>query len=48
MVVLDRGTETATVEADLTAHGFELVRRVARFIDKLPDEPWWLVVARKP
>jgi ubiquinone/menaquinone biosynthesis C-methylase UbiE len=38
----------AMAETHLLKHGFEIVSRVGRFIDRPPDEPWWLVVARKP
>jgi predicted methyltransferase len=37
------------VERELRQAGFELVRRVDRFIPKDPDnESWWLIVARNP
>jgi ubiquinone/menaquinone biosynthesis C-methylase UbiE len=28
--------------------GFEIIRREDRFIDRPRDDPWWLLVARKP
>lgn len=37
----------ATVEADILAHGFKVVAREDPFIDRPPDEPWWLIVASK-
>ena len=38
----------AIAESELLGHGFQSVQRVDRFIDRPPDEPWWLIVARKP
>ncbi len=38
----------AMAESDLLEAGFDLVSRAGRFIDRPPDEPWWLVAVRKP
>ena len=35
-------------ESELLQSGFELLRREDRFIDRPDDQPWWLIVARKP
>lgn len=36
------------VEAQLRQKGFEILGREDRFIDQPGDEPWWLLVARRP
>jgi ubiquinone/menaquinone biosynthesis C-methylase UbiE len=36
------------VEAELRQKGFEILSRDDRFIDQPGDEPWWLLVARRP
>ena len=38
----------ALVEAELRQRGFEILSRDDRFIDQPGDEPWWLLVARRP
>ena len=38
----------ALVEAELREKGFEILRRDDRFIGQPGDEPWWLIVARRP
>ena len=35
-------------EAEIRAAGFTVVSRDDTFIDQAGDEPWWLMVARKP
>jgi hypothetical protein len=35
-------------EAEVTHAGFEIIQQQDRFIDRPGDEPWWLLVARKP
>ncbi|MEO8097922.1 MAG: class I SAM-dependent methyltransferase [Acidobacteriota bacterium] len=37
----------ATVEADLRAHGFKVVKREVPFVDRPQNEPWWLIVASR-
>jgi ubiquinone/menaquinone biosynthesis C-methylase UbiE len=36
------------VEAEVRRHGFEIVRRDDRFIEQSGEEPWWLLLARRP
>ena len=36
------------IEDELRRHGFEMVSRDDRFIDRPGDEVWWLVVAKRP
>jgi len=36
------------VQTDLEQHGFEIIDRQDRFIDRPGDELWWLIPARKP
>jgi predicted methyltransferase len=60
LVIVDRGprehkTEAhhhavslPDVEADVLRAGFTVVSREARFIDRPDDDPWWLLVARRP
>lgn len=38
----------ALVEVELRQKGFEILTRDDRFIDQPGDEPWWLLVARRP
>jgi SAM-dependent methyltransferase len=58
LVIVDRGIGTggvehdhevppARVEAEVRRHGFEILRRDDRFIDRPGEEPWWLLVARR-
>jgi SAM-dependent methyltransferase len=35
-------------ESELRQSGCELLKREDRFIDRPDDQPWWLMVARKP
>jgi predicted methyltransferase len=36
------------VETEVRSAGFEIISRQDRFIDRPADDPWWLLVARKP
>ncbi len=36
------------VEGELSQRGFEILDKNDRFIDRPGDEPWWLLVARRP
>jgi ubiquinone/menaquinone biosynthesis C-methylase UbiE len=36
------------VESELHQQGFEVLSRDDRFIERPGDEPWWLVIARRP
>lgn len=36
------------VEEELRQRGFEILGREDSFIDRPGDEPWWLLIARKP
>jgi serine/threonine protein kinase len=47
-VAPDHEVSVALVEADLRQKGFEILSRDDRFIDQPGDEPWWLIVARRP
>jgi ubiquinone/menaquinone biosynthesis C-methylase UbiE len=38
----------SSVEDEVVRRGFEIVQYEDRFIDRAGDEPWWLIVARKP
>ena len=38
----------SVVEDEIKRSSFELVSRQDRFIDRAGDQPWWLLVARKP
>jgi ubiquinone/menaquinone biosynthesis C-methylase UbiE len=38
----------AVVENEIRRTGFEVISRQDRFIDRAGDQPWWLLVARKP
>jgi predicted methyltransferase len=42
------GIDPTDVEAEIRAAGFELVNRDDAFIDRPNDDPWWLMVFRKP
>lgn len=59
LVVVDRGPRGAdlehahevrltTVERDLRRAGFEIVSQDDHFINRTGDDPWWLVIGRKP
>jgi len=57
LVIVDRGPGSEnsgheipleTAERDVKAKGFEIARVDDRFVDRAGDEPWWLLVARKP
>ena len=41
-------TTADTVEHDIAEQGFEPNHRDDRFIDRPEDDPWWLIVYRKP
>ena len=38
----------SVVEAEIKRSGFEVISRQDRFIERAGDQPWWLLVARKP
>ncbi len=38
----------SAVEKEVRQTGFDIVDRQDRFIDRPGDDPWWLLVARKP
>jgi predicted methyltransferase len=42
------GIDPTDAEAEIRAAGFELVHRNDVFIDRPGDDPWWLMVFRKP
>jgi ubiquinone/menaquinone biosynthesis C-methylase UbiE len=59
LVIVDRGPDSSEgahghevpverVDAELRRKGFEILSREERFIDRPGDEPWWLLVARRP
>jgi len=57
LVIVDRGPAAETrgheiamtvVEAALREKGFAVLGRNEHFVDRPGDEPWWLLVARKP
>jgi len=59
LVIVDRGPRPGedahgheaapnVVETAVRQSGFDILGRNDRFIDRAGDEPWWLLVARKP
>ena len=44
----NHGIDSTAAEAEIRAAGFELVHRNDSFIDRPGDDPWWLMVFRKP
>jgi ubiquinone/menaquinone biosynthesis C-methylase UbiE len=41
-------TPITVVKSELQQQGLEIVSRADRFIERPGDDPWWLLVARKP
>jgi ubiquinone/menaquinone biosynthesis C-methylase UbiE len=59
LVIVDRGPRAGIagnghelpiniVEKQLTDQGFQLIGKQDSFIDLKQDEPWWILIARKP
>lgn len=45
---MHRAITLEQAEREITLQGFQTVLRDERFIDRAEDDPWWLLVARKP